>query len=154
MLLTSTIWSLEIYLNINAYINLHGNLFTSMYTSMYGSFLVAQWLSIQLQFRKHMFNPWVRKIPQRRQWQPTPVFFQGRRSLAGYNALSHKRVGYNSVTKQQQYIYVHIHKLDYLIMGMNFYFYLQGIQYDTVFVFLHILTLGTELKKIISFSNE
>ena len=104
-----------------------------------------------------MFNPWVRKIPQRRQWQPTPVFLpgksQGQRSLAGYNALSHKRVGYNSGTKQQ-YIYVHIHKMDYLIMGMNFYFYLQGIQYDTVFVFLHILTLGTELKKIISFSNE
>lgn len=36
---------------------------------------------------------------------------------------------------------------------MIFYFYLQGIQYDTVFAFLYILTLGTELKKI-SFSNE
>ena len=57
------------------------------------------------------------------------------------------------MTKQQQYIYVHIYKLDYLIMGMIFYFYLQGIQYDTVFAFLYILTLGTELKKI-SFSNE
>lgn len=38
-------------------------------------------------------------------------------------------------------------------MGMIFHFYLQGIQYDTVFAFLYILTLGTELKKI-SFSNE
>ena len=34
------------------------------------------------------FNPWVRKIPWKREWQPTPVFFfpgesQGQRSLAG-----------------------------------------------------------------------
>ena len=34
------------------------------------------------------FNPWVQKIPQRRKWQPTPVFlpeeFHGQRSLVGY----------------------------------------------------------------------
>ena len=24
-----------------------------------------------------MFNPWVRKIPWRRAWQPTPVFLPG-----------------------------------------------------------------------------
>ena len=34
------------------------------------------------------FNPWVRKIPWRRAWQPTPVFLPGesheQRSLAGY----------------------------------------------------------------------
>ena len=33
------------------------------------------------------FNPWVRKIPRRRKWQPTPVFLPGeshrQRSLAG-----------------------------------------------------------------------
>ena len=33
-------------------------------------------------------NPWVRKVPWRRKWQPTPVFlpgeFHGQRSLAGY----------------------------------------------------------------------
>ena len=23
------------------------------------------------------FDPWVRKIPRRRKWQPTPVFFLG-----------------------------------------------------------------------------
>ena len=36
----------------------------------------------------------VRKIPCRRQWQPTPVFlpgeFHGQRSLAGYNPWRHK----------------------------------------------------------------
>jgi len=32
------------------------------------------------QRRRHkrcMFNPWVRKIPWRRAWQPTPVFLPG-----------------------------------------------------------------------------
>ena len=32
------------------------------------------------QCRRHKrlgFNPWVRKIPRRRNWQPTPVFFPG-----------------------------------------------------------------------------
>ena len=36
------------------------------------------------------FDPWVGKIPWRREWQPTPVFlsgeFHGQRSLAGYSA--------------------------------------------------------------------
>ena len=35
------------------------------------------------------FNPWVRKIPWRREWQPIPVFlpgeFHGQKSLAGYS---------------------------------------------------------------------
>ena len=35
------------------------------------------------------FNPWVKKIPWRRKWQPTPVFlpggFYGQKSLAGYS---------------------------------------------------------------------
>ena len=29
------------------------------------------------QFRRHGFNPWVRKNPCRRAWQPTPVFLPG-----------------------------------------------------------------------------
>jgi len=27
---------------------------------------------------KRRFNPWVRKIPERRKWQPTPVFCLGK----------------------------------------------------------------------------
>ena len=38
--------------------------------------------------RRHGFNPWVRTIPWRRKWQPTPVFLPGKcygqRSLAGW----------------------------------------------------------------------
>ena len=37
--------------------------------------------------KRHGFDPWVRKIPWRRAWQPTPVFLpgesHGQRSLAG-----------------------------------------------------------------------
>ena len=39
--------------------------------------------------RRCRLDPWVRKIPWRRSWQPTPVFLpgeaQGERSLAGYS---------------------------------------------------------------------
>ena len=40
------------------------------------------------------FNFWVEKIPQRRAWQPTPVFLPGeshaQRSLVGYSPWGHK----------------------------------------------------------------
>ena len=40
------------------------------------------------------FHPWVRKIPWRREWQPTPVFLPeesyGQKSLVGYSPWSHK----------------------------------------------------------------
>jgi len=46
------------------------------------------------QGRRPRFNLWVGKIPQRRKWQPTPVFLPGKshnqRSLAGYSPWDHK----------------------------------------------------------------
>ena len=43
-----------------------------------------------------MFDPWVVKIPWRREWLPTPVFlpgeFNGQRSLAGYSPWGHKEL--------------------------------------------------------------
>ena len=46
----------------------------------------AQWWRICLPSRRHMFDPWVRKIPWRRKWIATLVFslgnFHGQRSLA------------------------------------------------------------------------
>ena len=57
--------------------------------------------------RKCRFNPWVRKIPWRRKWQPTPVFLPGKshgqRNLAGYSPWGHKRVRHNLAIKQQQH---------------------------------------------------
>ena len=46
-----------------------------------------RWLRVCLQCRRPGFDTWVRKIPWRREWLPTPVFlpgvFHGQRSLAG-----------------------------------------------------------------------
>ena len=51
---------------------------------------------------KHMFSPWVGKIPGRRKWQLTPVFLPGKshrqRSLVGYIAWDYKRMGHDLVT--------------------------------------------------------
>ena len=52
-------------------------------------FLVAQLGRICLQCRRPEFDPWVRTIPQRREWQPTPVFLaresHRQSSLVGYS---------------------------------------------------------------------
>ena len=44
---------------------------------------------LALRCRRPGFNPWVRKISCRREWQPIPVFlpgeFNGQRSLADYS---------------------------------------------------------------------
>ena len=41
------------------------------------------------QHRRYEFDPWVGKIPQRRKWQPTPVFLpeeiHGQRRLEDYS---------------------------------------------------------------------
>ena len=39
-----------------------------------GASLVAQTIKVHLQWGIPGFDPWVRKIPWRRTWQPTPVF--------------------------------------------------------------------------------
>ena len=48
------------------------------------------------QCRRLRFDPWIRKIPWRRKWQPTPVFLpgesHGQRSLAGYSPRGHKEL--------------------------------------------------------------
>jgi len=77
---------------------LHSSLFkTRSARLMY----LPRWLSGKesaCQSRRHRrcrFNPWVRKIPWRRKWQPTPVFLPGKshrqRSLTGYSPWGHRR---------------------------------------------------------------
>ena len=50
-------------------------------------------------------DPWVRKIPWRREWQPTPVVLprksHGQRSLAGYKSMGGQKT-WTWLTKQQQ----------------------------------------------------
>ena len=53
-----------------------------------------RWWRICLQCNRTGFEAWVRKIPWRRKWQPTPIFLPGKsheqRSLAGYSPWDRK----------------------------------------------------------------
>ena len=50
--------------------------------------MVAQMVENQPEVQETRVQSWIRKIPWRREWQPTPVFlpgeFHGQRSLADY----------------------------------------------------------------------
>ena len=63
-------------------------------TSIYGFSRSLSGSRICLQCRRCSFDPWVRKIPWRRGWQPTTVFLpeksHGQRSLSGYSSLGHR----------------------------------------------------------------
>ena len=51
---------------------------------------------------RHRFEPWVKKSPCRRAWQPTPVFLLGdsheQGSLVGYSPWGHKELDTAEVT--------------------------------------------------------
>ena len=61
---------------------------------------------------RRRFTPWVRKIPWRRKWQPTPVFLcwksHGQRSLMGYSLWGRRGVGHDLQTKQQPQLTHHM----------------------------------------------
>jgi len=67
------------------------------------------------QWRRHKkcrFKPWVRKIPWRRAWQPTPVILSGeshgQRSLVGYNSqVTKSQTGLKRLSTHAIYIYIH-----------------------------------------------
>ena len=61
------------------------------------SYGLPRWLSgnaSACQCRRREFDPWVRNIPRRRKWQPTPVFLlgkpHGQRNLEGYSPWGRK----------------------------------------------------------------
>ena len=68
------------------------------------------------QHRRHNrrgFNPWVRKIPWSRKWQPSPVFlpgkFQKQRSLAGYSPWGCKELDMTEWLRTHIYNILFIH---------------------------------------------
>ena len=68
-----------------------------------------RWLSGKgptCQCRRYKFNPWVRKIPWRRKWQPPPVFLLGEsprtEEPGGLQSMGLQSVGHDSASKQQQ----------------------------------------------------
>ena len=61
--------------------------------------------NLPAQCRRHKrrgLNPWVRKTPRRRVWQPTPVLFlenpHGPRNLEGYSPWGHKQLDRTEAT--------------------------------------------------------
>ena len=62
--------------------------------SLHGSPWWLRWQRITCQSRIGGLDPWVRKIPWRRKWQPATVFLPGEphgcRSLMGYSPWGHK----------------------------------------------------------------
>ena len=72
-------------------------IFTDVYTRLSGKEFTCQ-------CRRRGFHLWVRKIPWRRKWKPTPVFLTGefhrQKSIMGQSPRSYKRVDHNWVLKQ------------------------------------------------------
>ena len=68
---------------------------------------------ICLQCRRPEFNPWVSKIPWRREWLLTQVFlpgkFHGQRGLLGYRQWSHKKIKPDWATNITTHTHTHTH---------------------------------------------
>ena len=105
----------------------HGLNCTELYMFFFFFFtqyqLAFQWLSGEkstCQCRSHRrcrFNPWVRKIPWKREWQPIPVFLTGKsygqRNLAGYSPWGCKE---SDTTKQ---LSTHTHTQSMVVEAMD-----------------------------------
>ena len=73
---------------------------------------------------KSGFDPWVRKIPLRREWQPTPVSwageFHGQGSLVGYSPWDCKELDTNDG------LILHFEeKVAYVLLNVSYYFKLH-----------------------------
>ena len=90
-------------------------------------FRLPRWLSskrIHLQGRRHRryrFDPWVRKIPWRRQWQPTPAFLPGESHGQRLQSWSCKESDTNEASEHRQIIQTYLsNSLSMTCIGNNF----------------------------------
>ena len=89
-------------------------------------------LSVCLQCGRPTFNPWIRKIPWRRKWQPTSVFLPGEshgwRSQAGYSPWGCKesdrteRLHFTSLLLVQVLYYLGNYLLEFELKVILFFF--------------------------------
>ena len=82
---------------------------------------VAQDGRVLLQCRRPGVSPWVRKIPWRREWQPTPVFLPGeshgqRLQFMGSQGVGHNRVT-NTFSLHSCFLSTHIYVLQYCLLN-------------------------------------
>ena len=91
------------------------------------------------QCSRDRFSPWVRKIPWRRKWQPTPGFLSGKshgqRSLVGYSPWGRKSVGHDLVTKQQWNLLM---STFFIWQTFNWLFYYYYVCFITIFSCFYI----------------
>ena len=74
---------------------------------------------------RHGFDPWVRKIPWRRRWQPTPVFLPGKShgswSRVGYRPRGRKEL---DTTERLHFHFIQIYRAHTSLLAMRS--YLEG----------------------------
>ena len=79
-----------------------------------------RWWRIYLQCGRRGFDSWVRKVPQRREWLPTPVFLPGefhrQRSLARYSPWGSQR---DTTEPQHYYVHIYIHVYTHIHIYMH-----------------------------------
>ena len=113
-----------------------------MYIHIHVSYMYTSWLPRLLsgkesacQYTRLRFNPWVRKIPWRRKWQPAQVFFPGKlqrqSSLAGYSPWGSKE---SDTTKHRctHKICIHIHTYLYTYICVCVYIYIYIYIYKPI----------------------
>ena len=87
------------------------------------------WSRICLQCRRPGLNLWVRKIPWRREWLPTPVFLPGRsngqRSLAGYSPWGRKELDTKQLTLFCFFVHIYVCVCIYIYFFLSFVSFLQ-----------------------------
>ena len=101
MTLFSVSTRLNVFIADLSVLNLNGLLLFASLTYN-GASLVAQMVKNLLQCRRTGFNPWVGKIPWRREWIPTPVFWPGEFHGWRLQSMGSQKVGHN-LTRQQLY---------------------------------------------------
>ena len=93
-----------------------------------GACLVAQTGKNLTAMQETKFNPWVGKIPCRKEWLSTPVYLPGefheQRSLAGYSPWGCKELDTNERQTLSLSIYMHVHKHTFAIFW--FWWYING----------------------------
>ena len=102
---------------------------------------------ICLQCKRLGFNSWVRKVPWRRKWQPTPVFlpgeFHGQRSPAGYIVRGVARIRHDLATKPQPpHIYFFLTNFDRHFLNIYFHVCLMGLSFAVVRLMVNPRTMS------------
>ena len=120
---------------------------------------LPQWLSgrVSLHCRRHRrgkLSPWVRNIPWKRNWQPTPVFLsgksQGQRSLMGYSPWGQRESNTTEHTCNHAFVvyarhcvrgFIYLHVFFHLI-------FVQSLEsYNYMYRFHHFADEGSDVSE-------